>query len=263
MDHTAKKRFGQHFLVADRIIQRIVDVSAPKEDDILIEIGPGQGAITGQLIKHGNQLIAIELDRDLIPLLKTKFGDHKNFSIIESDVMKVAFADCVTENKMITIVGNLPYNIGSLILLKMAKERKVLRKAYVMLQKEVGERLTAQNGTSDYSFLSVAIQTFATVKRSFTIPPGAFKPPPKVDSAFLEVTFNHSPSLPSNVDLYFSIVSNAFSQRRKKVINVLSRHYDKELIARFFADNKIDENARAENLPIETYIALYELLKNS
>jgi 16S rRNA (adenine1518-N6/adenine1519-N6)-dimethyltransferase len=263
MVHTAKKRFGQHFLVSERIIQKICDASAPKEEDVLIEIGPGQGAITGHLINNGNRLIAIELDRDLIPLLKSKFGNYDNFSIIESDVMKVLFADYATEDKLITIIGNLPYNIGSLILLKMAKEHKVLRKAYVMLQKEVGERLTAQKGTSDYSFLSVAIQTFATVKRLFIIPPGAFKPPPKVDSAFLEVTFNHSPSLPLDIELYFSMVSNAFSQRRKKVINVLCRHYDKGLITGFFIDHSIDENARAENLPIETYTALYELLKNS
>ncbi|MBL8025549.1 MAG: ribosomal RNA small subunit methyltransferase A [Fibrobacteres bacterium] len=262
MDHTAKKRFGQHFLTSARIIERIIDASIPGEGDAIVEIGPGQGAITGDLIKkHHNTFTAIELDRDLIPLLKERFGSIERFSIIESDVLKVNFADCAPDKRQLTIVGNLPYNVGSIIILKMAEEREVIRKAYVMLQKEVGERLTAICGTSEYSFLSVAIQTFATVKRLFTIPPGAFSPPPKVDSAFLEISFSHEPDMPKDYKRYTSIVSNAFSQRRKKVINVLSRHYDKDTIAKFFADNSINENARAENLTVKDYIRLYETLQ--
>lgn len=256
-----KKRFGQHFLVSESVIKRIVDSTKDKIAGSIIEIGVGRGAITKGLLETGKMLTGIELDRDLIPPLHKQFSLFQNFRLIEQDVLTVDFSS-LSNYGPLTIVGNLPYNIGSLILLKMVRERLFLQNAFVMLQKEVGDRLTAESSVSDYSFLSVAVQTYASVKKLFTINPGSFKPPPKVDSVFLELNFNHSNSLPSDTKAYFKLVTVAFSQRRKKVINVLSSQYPAAIINGFFDRYYIDQNARAENIKPEQFVALYNEIKN-
>jgi len=255
----AKKRFGQHFLSGQNYIHRILESVSPTDDDALIEIGPGRGAITRLLIEKAPHLTVIEIDRDLIPALETLKDQYPHFTVVSADILKTPLAQFAENGKKLRVVGNLPYNIGSLILLNLVREREAISEAFVMVQREVGDRLTALHSTSDYSFLSVAMQTYSTIKRLFILPPGAFSPPPKVDSAFLRVSLDKGENLPPP-EPYFLMVTRAFSQRRKKVINTLVKHYPEPLVRSFFESQHISENARAENLSVETFQSLYAAL---
>ena len=256
----AKKRFGQNFLSDARYIDSIIRAVPENLGQVIVEVGPGQGAITTQLAAKAGKLIAVEIDRDLSPLLREKFAAYPHVSIVEQDFLKADLRDFAPDNKPLTIVGNLPYNVASLILLKLIKERALVKDAFVMLQREVGERITAQPGRKEFSFLSVAIGTFAIPKRLFLLPAGAFRPVPKVESAFLHIAMRQPGPGISDTEKYFALISHAFSQRRKKVINVLGRHYPPDTIQAFFRDKAIDVNARAESLSTDIYVELYRAL---
>ena len=209
MSHQARKRFGQNFLIDDQIVNRIVATISPKNNDNIVEIGPGKGALTFPLLKHLEHLSVIEIDRDLISLLKSKKQDK--LTIYEADALKFDYG--VISNNL-RIVGNLPYNISSPLLFRLLSEKNQIIDMTFMLQKEVVDRIVAKHGSKTYGRLSVMMQTFFEVESMFTVPKESFDPKPKIESAILYLKTRAKP-LTENTKLLEKIVKVSFSQRRK------------------------------------------------
>jgi 16S rRNA (adenine1518-N6/adenine1519-N6)-dimethyltransferase len=257
----AKKRFGQVFLTDKNYIISVIKAIKAGSRDTLIEIGPGRGAITRGLSEKAKKLVCVEIDRAAVSYLSKHLEDCTNIRLIQADFLKMDIRPFVPKKGKLIIAGNLPYNIASLILLKLIRERTKISRAYVMVQKEVAGRILSGPGNRDFSFLSVAVQSFADVKKILSLPAGAFRPMPKVDSAFLQLHFSSQNNIKiKETEQYFTLVTRSFSQRRKKVINVLSQYYPRDKIDKFFNIYNIDMNARAETLPVKIYVALYKML---
>jgi len=220
--HRARKRFGQNFLHDPGVIGRILDAISPDPSDHLVEIGPGQGAITRGLLESGCLLDAIELDRDLVQLLQQEFGKLPRFRLHNADALKFDFCSLQGKGELLRIVGNLPYNISTPLLFHLLDQARCLHDMHFMLQKEVVERMAAAPGSRTYGRLSVMLQIRCRVESLFPIGPGAFSPPPKVESAFVRLTPWREPPHPvADFELFSRIVSAAFSQRRKTLRNTL------------------------------------------
>ena len=223
----AKKSLGQHFLVDRTVIDKIVQAVNPKDDDRLVEIGPGQGAITFPLLDRHGRLTVIEFDRDLIAPLTAAAAPLGALTIIQSDVLRVDFtalAQAEGGSGQIRLVGNLPYNISSPILFHALEHAGAVRDMHFMLQKEVVDRMAAPPGSKVYGRLGVMLQAYCQVDALFDVPPGAFRPPPKVDSAVVRLV----PRDPATIGiadpaLFSRIVRDAFGQRRKTLRNALSQ----------------------------------------
>ncbi|MDC9714616.1 MAG: 16S rRNA (adenine(1518)-N(6)/adenine(1519)-N(6))-dimethyltransferase RsmA [Gammaproteobacteria bacterium] len=241
--HKARKRFGQNFLIDNQIIEQIVATITPKFDDNLLEIGPGQGAMTLPLLECVKQLHVIEIDRDLIIMLNNLNKD--NLVIHQGDALKF---DLSTLPTPIRVVGNLPYNISSPILFHLLENRAKVIDMTFMLQKEVVQRMAAKHGSKIYGRLSVMMQAFFEVELIFIVPPESFNPPPKVDSAIVYLK-PLAQSKVRNTPLFEKIVKAAFSQRRKTLKNCL-----KSLLSQ--KQTAIDLSQRAEMLPVEDFITL-------
>ncbi|WP_237068581.1 16S rRNA (adenine(1518)-N(6)/adenine(1519)-N(6))-dimethyltransferase RsmA [Microbulbifer guangxiensis] len=254
--HKARKRFGQNFLVDENIIERIVRAIAPKEDDRLVEIGPGQGAITELLLKRCPSLTAVELDRDLIPLLQFKFRDYPDFSIIEQDALKFDFGS-LAGNGQLRIVGNLPYNISTPLLFHLLGFRGKIRDMHFMLQKEVVDRLSAVPGNKSYGRLSVMVQYHCRVQGLFPVPPQSFRPAPKVDSAIVRLVPHATlPNPAENEELLERLVNVAFQQRRKTLRNAIKPLYpDLDIPAL-----PVDASRRPETLSVKEFVELANYL---
>lgn len=248
-----RKRFGQHFLEpvwADKVLEAI----APTPDDVFLEIGPGQGVLTVRLAPRVRQLVAIEIDRDLIAALAPKLPPHAQ--IVNADVLDVDLAALVppADAAHTRIAGNLPYNISSPILvrlLELATERP-LRDATLMLQREVADRLAAAPGTAEYGVLSVLTQWRADVWRLLALPPGAFRPPPEVRSSLVRLAFRPSPIPVADPKLFVSMVRAMFTQRRKTLANALAS-FGRSLetdASTMLAASGIDARRRPETLEI-------------
>ena len=260
--HYAKKRFGQNFLVDPSIINHIVDSIQPQTEDLMIEIGPGLGAMTKPLLSRLNHLNVIELDRDIIPKLikNCVFSDaeNKNKLIVnENDVLKFDFSDFLeqqTSEKKLRIVGNLPYNISTPVLFHLLNYRHLIQDMHFMLQKEVVERIVSTPGNKHYGRLSVMIQTFCTTQALFEVPPYAFEPAPKVDSAILRL--QPDPQFEDQIkdfSEYEKLVREAFSQRRKTLRNTLKKSCSTEQIE----NAGLLRSQRAEELSITDFVNLY------
>ncbi|MCX2784209.1 16S rRNA (adenine(1518)-N(6)/adenine(1519)-N(6))-dimethyltransferase RsmA [Microbulbifer thermotolerans] len=250
--HRARKRFGQNFLVDENIIEKIVRAVAPRESDRLVEIGPGQGAITQLLLARCPSLTAIELDRDLIPPLKFKFRNYEQFQIIEQDALKFDFGEFAGDNKL-RIVGNLPYNISTPLLFHLLGFRGAIQDMHFMLQKEVVDRLGATPGSKAYGRLSVMVQYFCRVQGLFPVPPQSFRPAPKVDSAIVRLTpHTTQPHTARDEKLLERIVNIAFQQRRKTLRNALKPLYP-DLDANQLP---IDARRRPETLSVQEFVQL-------
>ncbi|MDE2156314.1 MAG: 16S rRNA (adenine(1518)-N(6)/adenine(1519)-N(6))-dimethyltransferase RsmA [Xanthomonadaceae bacterium] len=255
MNARPKKSFGQHFLHDRLCIERIVGAVAPKASDFVVEIGPGEGALTLPLLKAAGKLTAIELDTDLIPALQARTGATGNLHIIHADVLKVDFTALAHSHgvEQLRIVGNLPYYISSPILFHCADHFPAIRDMHFMLQKEVVERMAAVPGSKVYGRLSVMLQLVCRVEPLFTVPPEAFRPPPKVESAVVRL----QPLAPdelhdANPGDVHAVVKAAFAQRRKTLGNALKQLLDSEAIRR--AD--VDPKARAETLAPADFVRL-------
>lgn len=223
--HRARKRFGQNFLVDANIIERIVGAIAPEPGDRLVEIGPGQGALTELLLQHCPALTAVELDRELIPLLEVKFRRYPQFDLIQQDALKFDFAR-LAEGRPLRIVGNLPYNISTPLLFHLLGFRQQLQDMHFMLQKELVDRLSAVPGGKAYGRLSVMAQYYCQVQALFPVPPQSFQPAPKVDSAIVRlVPYATLPHPAKDEKLLAQIVSVVFQQRRKTLRNALKPLY--------------------------------------
>jgi 16S rRNA (adenine1518-N6/adenine1519-N6)-dimethyltransferase len=253
-NHRARKRFGQNFLVDTHFIQRIVDVVAPMRGDHVVEIGPGLGALTEPLLSRLNQLHVIEIDRDLVARLRARDEATAGKLIVhESDALKFDFTSLPSPLK---IVGNLPYNISSPLLFHIAETAPLVLSITVMLQKEVVDRMCAAPDTPDYGRLSVMLQARFAVKRQFIVPPGAFRPVPKVDSAIAQLIPLPQPLVPAAQFARFSaIVTAAFGQRRKTLRNTLKGFFSEEQIRAA----GIDPQTRGETLSVRQFVALATL----
>lgn len=253
MKHIPRKRFGQHFLRDQAVIDNIVMAIAPQPTDHLVEIGPGLGALTQQLLLHIDCLDVVELDRDLIPFLEKLPQANKQLIIHEADALRFDFAKLVKDNIPLRLVGNLPYNISTPLIFHLLKNTTVIRDMYFMLQKEVAERICALAGTDAYGRLSVMVQYFCHSEILFEVGAEAFNPPPKVDSAIIRlVPFATPPFIANNFKLFSDIVLNAFNHRRKTLRNSLKPLVSAEQLEQI----NIDPMLRAEDLSVEDYVRI-------
>ena len=248
MKHIPRKRFGQHFLSDSGIIDAIVRAIAPEPGQPMVEIGPGLAALTQPLVERLGRLTVVELDRDLAARLR----QHGQLDVIESDVLKVDFAQVAQalNAPKIRVVGNLPYNISTPILFHLLAHVRVIADQHFMLQKEVIDRMVAKPSTSDYGRLSVMLQWRYAMENVLFVPPESFDPPPRVDSAVVRMVPHAAPA-PLSVPLLEELVQVAFSQRRKLLRHTLGRWLE----ARNFA-GEFNVQRRAEEVPVAEYIAL-------
>ena len=248
----AKKSLGQHFLHERGVVDRIVLAIDPRPGDRIVEIGPGQGAMTFPLLDRHGTLTAIEFDRDLLAPLAEAARAHGELALVHANVLDVDFT-ALADGGQIRLVGNLPYNLSSPILFHALDHAAVVRDMHFMLQKEVVERMAAAPGSKVYGRLSVMLQAWCRVTMLFAVGPGAFKPPPKVDSAVVRLV----PRAPESVGIddparFAAVVRDAFGQRRKTLRNALSRLCDEAAIR----GAGVDPQARAEQLAVADFVRL-------
>lgn len=255
--HKARKRFGQNFLIDHGIIRDIVRAVHPHKDDVIVEIGPGKGAITQLLADSCDNLSVIELDRDLVPWLKVKFEKHPNFQLFQADALQFDFAQLVKDDKPIRIVGNLPYNISTPLIFHLLSYSTQVRDMHFMLQKEVVKRMAAKAGDSAYGRLGIMVQYYCDVENLFEVPPTSFDPAPKVDSAIVRlVPYQDLPHKATNIKTLENLVNVAFQQRRKTLRNALKQLLGPDIIEQL----PIDTSARAEEISLSEYVATSNLL---
>lgn len=251
--HRARKRFGQNFLHDMGVIDRILRAIRPRAGERLVEIGPGQGALTEGLLDSGAHLDVVELDLDLIPILNSRFADRANFRLNQGDALKFDFSTLAEGPHSLRVVGNLPYNISTPLIFHLLEAADAIADMHFTLQKEVVDRLAAGAGDDAYGRLSVMVQYHCRVERLFDIPPGAFRPIPKVDSAFVRLVPHQTK--PVEVDdpaLLGRIVTQAFSQRRKTLRNALKGLLDEPAITAA----GLDPALRPEQVDLAGFAAL-------
>lgn len=254
--HRTKKRFGQHFLHDAHIIQQIINAVQKDDDHTLVEIGPGQGAITFPLLEKFNHLTAIELDRDLITPLTFKAKQVGELTLINEDVLNVDFYNTFPDQTL-SLIGNLPYNISTPLLFHLMKFASHIHAMTFMVQQEVAQRITANVGDKHYGRLSVMLQYYCQCDYLFPVPPESFSPPPKVDSAIISLKPLKQPVQPvNNKQAFDDLVKTAFSQRRKTIRNSLSSLATKEQLEQC----GIAPQNRAENISLSEYVKLANYL---
>ena len=273
-------KFAQHFLINEHAIQRIIDSLELNPTDTVLEIGPGKGALTTYLVRRAKQVIAIEVDEQMIGILKNKLGAAQNFQLIESDVMDIDLDILLPSSRShlplkisssplegggqegsVKVVGNLPYNLTSPILRKLC-DWTGWSSAVLMVQKEVGERLCAKPGTSEYGALTVGVSLTCSCSPVFVLSETSFKPPPRVKSMVVRLDRRPQP-LTEDIPFATKVIQAAFQQRRKTILNSLSHGLSltKEEIGLFLEELKIEPTQRAETISIDQYVHLSHLLK--
>ncbi len=258
--HRARKRFGQHFLHDGRVLTRILAALAPRADDHIVEIGPGKGALTRYLIPHCRRLDVIEIDRDLVELLRQKFAGIENLHIHCADALSFDFTHLAEAGKRLRVVGNLPYNISTPLLFHLFRQKQVICDMLFMLQKEVVERLAAIPAGRQYGRLSVMAQYHCRIEKLFTVEPASFQPPPKVSSAIVRLTPYCVPLVDiGDYTCFETVVAAAFGQRRKTLRNALKSLLAEEIMRACGIDPKV----RAETLPLEAFGCLSRALAES
>jgi len=253
--HRARKRFGQHFLSDPGVIDAIIRAVHPTRDDIIVEIGPGQGAITDALARNAGHLHAVELDRDLVAGLRRQYDGNPNVTVHEADALQFDFASL---GDRIRVVGNLPYNISTPLLFHLLKFREQILDMHFMLQKEVVDRMAAGPGSKTYGRLGIMLGCYLNIERLFDVPPDAFDPPPEVTSAVVRLDPLPAGTFDIEDEAGFStLVSTAFMQRRKTLRNSL-----KKLVERpDFEAVGIDAGQRPEQISIADYVRLSNYLR--
>ena len=259
----ALKRFGQHFLGDRRVLERIADALELTGTETVLEIGPGRGALTELLLPRAGRVVAVEIDRALAALLRERWGTDPRFSLVERDVLQVPLAEVAGED--FVLVGNVPYYITTPILFH-ALERPRARRAVYLVQKEVAERVVAPPGGKAYGALSVNVQALAAAELLFKVPPGAFSPPPKVDSAVLRITPLAVPLVTADEEGGFSsFVLEVFGLRRKqlrRVVRTVAR-LDAEAGEAIVARAGLDPEARPEVLSPSEFVTLYRAMRTT
>jgi len=261
MKHIPRRRFGQHFLVSPGVIRKIVEAIAPQVGDTVVEIGPGLGALTAPLLERLDHLHVIEIDRDLIARLRERFPSER-LTIHAGDALAFDFSAFKSAGRL-KVVGNLPYNISTPLLFHLARYADQIAEMHFMLQKEVVDRMVAAPGSAAYGRLSVMLQYRFRMERLCVVPPGAFDPPPQVDSALVRmipVDFAKAPSetVVRDAALFARLVMAAFSQRRKMLRNTLREFGGEACLAKL----GIPPTARAEELSVADFVRLANAVKS-
>ncbi len=254
MSHIPRKRFGQNFLHDPKVIAHIVQAIDPRPGQQLVEIGPGQGAITEPLLRACGHLDVVEVDRDLAAALDGRWAELGELAVHTRDALKLDFCTLLqASDRRLRVVGNLPYNISTPLLFHLLEQLRCIQDMHFMLQKEVVERMAAGAGEQDYGRLSVMVQYHCTVQPLFTIGPGAFRPPPRVESAFVRlVPHAQRPVRVADETCFARVVREAFSHRRKTLRNALRKMVDEPTIREL----GLDPGIRPERLDLEAFAAL-------
>jgi 16S rRNA (adenine1518-N6/adenine1519-N6)-dimethyltransferase len=268
-----KPKLGQHFLVSEDFAGRVVDALGDVSQSTVLEIGPGRGILTSLLARRARRLIGVELDRVLAAQLRLKFGMARNVEIIEADILAIDFDSLFgpkpglsrpginLKPEPMRVVGNLPYYITSDILLRLFEFSKYFDSIVIMVQREVADRIAARPGGRDYGMLSATAQLYGRVEKLFTLPPGAFVPPPKVHSAVLRLTIDpQQEKLGVAGDGFIDFLRLSFGQKRKTLWNNLKAKYAGAELKRALAEAKVKATARAETLSLEESAAVYRAL---
>ncbi len=256
-EHKARKRFGQNFLHDQNIIGKIVQALNPQPSDHLVEIGPGLAALSKPVLQRAGKLTCIELDRDVIPILQQETAGLGELTVINRDVLTVDFAE-LAAGRPLRVFGNLPYNISTPLIFHLCQQLPVITDMLFMLQKEVVERMAAGPEDDAYGRLSVMVQYYCEVSFLFTVPPGAFRPAPKVQSAIVRLQPHKQRALrPDQEPRFAELVSLAFNGRRKTLRNVWRDVVSEEQ----FVAARINPGLRPENLALADYLRLTQLLQ--
>lgn len=252
----ARKRFGQHFLHDPGVLDRIASAIGPRASDALVEIGPGRGALTRVLLDAGcKSLDAIEIDRDLVPMLRAELADEPRFTVHEADALDFDFTALARERgARLRVVGNLPYNISTPLLFHLLKHLSAIEDLHVMLQREVVSRIAAPPGSADYGRLTVMLAPWLEAEALFDVGPGAFQPPPKVWSAVARLTVRREPAFAVS-PRFAAVVAAAFSHRRKTLRNALKGIVSGEQME----SCGVDPNTRPETVSPEAFNRLAQL----
>lgn len=266
-----KKSLGQNFLVDTNVIRNIIEAAGIDKTSGVIEIGPGMGSLTEQLAKHAKQVLAFEIDQRLIPILGETLSPYDNVTVINEDILKADVASAIETYlhhcDEIFVVANLPYYITTPILMGLLEKNLNINSYVVMMQKEVGERLSAIPSTKAYGSLSIAVQYYTDVKRIMVVPKGVFMPPPNVDSLVVKLTALESPRVDvEDETLFFKLTRGAFVQRRKTILNnymslIQDSKEHKELIIEWLEASGVAPSRRGESLNLNDYAQLSNNMK--
>ena len=263
---TANKNLGQNFLIDDEAVAGIVDAAEISKDDLAIEIGPGLGTLTKELLEKAGKVICIELDKRMIEILEDRFSMYENFKVLNDDVLKVDLKKLITEEKIknTKIVANLPYYITTPIIMKLLEDRLDIETITVMIQKEVADRLVTKPGTGDTGAITYAIHYYTEPKRVLEVPNTAFIPAPKVNSTVINLRILKEPKVEiSNEQQFFDTIKTAFMQKRKTLVNALAnsnKYGTKEQIEGILQELKIDSKIRPEKLSLEQFAQIAEAI---
>jgi 16S rRNA (adenine1518-N6/adenine1519-N6)-dimethyltransferase len=262
--HHPKRSLGQNFLVDKNYIRKIIDAVEPGPSDLVLEIGPGRGALTEELVKSGTNVVAIELDRDLVPDLEAEFSQAGNFQVVHGDVLKADLGSIVGRSSGVRkVVANLPYYISTAVLQKLISERALFDCFVLMFQREVVERITARPGSSDRGYLTVLAEAFMSVEHLFDVPPAAFRPVPKVWSAVVKLTPKQG-ELDGNEAAFEKLISAAFRQKRKTILNNLKASASSLAIddpAALIESAGLETNRRAESLSMDEWVHMFSAFR--
>lgn len=263
-ENAFKKQFGQNFLISESVPRRIAKAGFAEG---VLEIGPGIGTLTYELCQRAKKVVAIEIDRTLLPILDQTLAEFDNVEIVSGDVMKLDLASLVKEKfegySEIAVCANLPYYITSPVLMKLLEEKLPFRSITVMVQKEVAARLCAPAGSETYGALTASVSYYAAVKKLFDVPAGCFMPKPKVDSAVVMLTLHKAPPVVCREETLFQVIKGAFAQRRKTLANSLSTvigHIPKAELAALIASCGVPENIRGEALDLAAFAKIANAL---
>jgi 16S rRNA (adenine1518-N6/adenine1519-N6)-dimethyltransferase len=267
----AKKRLGQNFLVDEAYARRIVAALAPRAGETVLEIGPGRGALTGLLVESGARVIAVEFDRELFGPLRARFGGRGNFELVEGDALEVDFCSVVGPSERARVVANLPYNISTAILQRLIGQRLCVAEMVLMLQREVVARINAPPGSTERGYLTVFVEAYCEAEALFDVPPGAFRPVPKVWSGVVRLRVRERGPEVEDERLLWRVVSAGFAQRRKTMLNNL-RAAPEELSARVEAAGGasvlleaagVEPSRRAETLTLDEWSRITRALEGA
>ena len=264
-NYVTKKKYGQNFLNDSSLSDKILDIASIDKNTEVLEIGPGLGFLTEKLITNSKFLTSFEIDDDLIPILKKKFGKYENFDLVHKDFLEVDLSEFLGNKKDVKVVANIPYYITSLIINKLIEYRENISEIYLMIQKEVAERISSKPHSKNMSLLTHAVQFYAETEYLFTVPKEKFDPVPKVDSAFLGIKILKNKKYESQIseEKYFKYLREAFSNKRKSISNNLSNlGFSKDFVKECLKKVGKTELARAEEFSVQEFIDFIEVLES-
>jgi len=263
MKKSKRKALGQHFLINRTILNKIVKTIDPQQEDLIIEIGAGKGALTFPLARKAGKVIAIEKEKSFIPILQSR--NIPNLTILEKDILRIDFKELIKKGgnskANVKLVGNLPYSISSPLLFKVFRDKDLFPESIFLLQKQVAERICAKPESKKYAPLSILFQIYFSTKIHFIVTPEAFSPPPRVDSALISLKKRQVPLFPIKDDQFFlKFLKGAFRHRRKILPNNLEKlHFPSPLIEKALQKCKINRDLRPEQLTISQFVTLFNI----